>query len=179
MARDYDLGIIVNPDAGDEQARAIVERVTQFVGANGGQVVRVNAVGRRHLAYPIEHHRDGLYFWFDLILPPEGVTELDRTLRINEDVIRHLLRLRDPRTVAQARQREAEQDAQAAAHAAAQAARAEAQAAAAAEAKQAAPAEIVAEVAPIEAEAEALPDVSDDASEDEGQVVPSGAEARE
>ena len=50
MARDYELGIIVNPEVGDEQARAIVERVTQFVGSGGGQVVRVNAWGRRHFA---------------------------------------------------------------------------------------------------------------------------------
>jgi small subunit ribosomal protein S6 len=176
MARDYDLGIIINPDVGDEQARAIVERVTQFVATNGGQVVRVNAWGRKHLSYPIQRHRDGLYFWFDLILPPEGVAKLERMLGVNEDIIRHLVRLRDPRTVVQARQREAEQDAQAAAHAAAQAARAEAQAAAHAEAaaERVEPAEVAA--------ATAMPEASGGAEEageeaDEEQVVASGAEA--
>jgi small subunit ribosomal protein S6 len=132
MARDYDLGIIVNPEVGDEQARAIVERVTQTIAANDGQVIRVNAVGRRRLAYPIEHHRDGLYFFFDLTMPPTSVTEIERTLRVNEDIIRHLLLLRDPRTVAQQRQREAEAEAEARARAAEQAALAEQAAAAAA-----------------------------------------------
>src|SRR5271165_2085411 len=70
MARDYELGIVVNPDVGDEQARAIVERITHVVATLEGQVVRVNAVGRRRLAYPIDHHRDGLYFYFDLMLGP-------------------------------------------------------------------------------------------------------------
>ncbi|HLY52701.1 MAG TPA: 30S ribosomal protein S6, partial [Steroidobacteraceae bacterium] len=101
MTRDYDLGMIINPEVGDEQARAIVDRVTNTVTANGGQVVRVNAVGRRRLAYPIERHRDGLYFFFDLMLQPASVAELERTLHVNEDVIRHLMLLRDPRVVVQ------------------------------------------------------------------------------
>lgn len=153
MARDYELGIIINPDVGDEQARAIVDRVTQTVAGSDGQVVRVNAWGRRRLAYPIEHHRDGLYFYFDLILEPETTAELERTLRVNEDIMRHLLKSRDARVVTQQRQREAEADAQAAADAAA----AEAAAAAAAEAAQAAPAaEAAAETAePAEPAAEA------------------------
>ncbi len=120
-SRDYDLGMIINPEAGDEQARAIVDRVTTTVAGTGGQVVRVNAQGRRRLAYPIDHHRDGLYFFVDLIMPPEGVTELDRLLRVNEDVVRHLILVRDPRAVAQQRQREAEAEAEAQARAAAQA----------------------------------------------------------
>src|SRR5260370_29947893 len=118
MARDYELGLVIKPDVGDDQARAIVDRVTQTVASNSGQVVRVNAWGRRRLAYPIEHHRDGLYFFFDLIMPPESVGELERTLHVNESVMRHLLKLRDPRIAAQQRQREAEAEAQAAVQAA-------------------------------------------------------------
>ena len=99
-ARDYDLGIIVNPEIGDEQARTIVERITQSIASNGGEVLRVNAVGRRRLAYPIEHHRDGLYFFFDMTMPPTAVTEVERSLRVNEEVIRHLMLVRDPRVQA-------------------------------------------------------------------------------
>ena len=133
MARDYELGLVIKPDVGDDQARAIVDRVTQTVASNSGQVVRVNAWGRRRLAYPIEHHRDGLYFFFDLIMPPESVGELERTLHVNESVMRHLVKLRDPRIAAQQRQREAEAEAQAAVQAAQAAAAAEAAAAQAAE----------------------------------------------
>jgi small subunit ribosomal protein S6 len=118
MPRDYELGIIVNPDVGDEQARAIVERITQVIAAREGQVVRVNAVGRRRLAYPIDHHRDGLYFYFDLMVEPQSIAEIERTLRVNEEIIRHLLLVRDPRVVAQQREREAQAQAQAAERAA-------------------------------------------------------------
>ena len=168
-SRDYDLGMIVNPDAGDEQARAIVDRVTTLVAGSGGQVVRVNAQGRRRLAYPIEHHRDGLYFFLDLILPPEGVTELDRLLRVNEDVMRHLILARDARVVAQQRQRDAEAEAQAEADARARAiaqAEAEARAAeAAAHAPAEAPAEPVAE--PAEAAQPAAAETAEPAAKQE------------
>ncbi|HZU76504.1 MAG TPA: 30S ribosomal protein S6 [Dehalococcoidia bacterium] len=149
-ARDYDLGIVINPEVGDEQARAIVERVTQTIAANGGQVIRVNAVGRRRLAYPIEHHRDGLYFFFDLTLPPTAVAEIERTLRVNEEIIRHLMLVRDPRLVADQRRREAEAEALAAQQAAERQAAAEAAAAQAAAAQAAAAAEAPAEAAPTE-----------------------------
>jgi len=123
MARDYELGIVINPEVGDEQARAIVERVSQLIINNGGEVVRVNAWGRRRLAYPIERHRDGLYFYFDLILDPQSIVEIERTLRVNEDIIRHLMKLRDPKVVAQQRVAEAQRDAEREAEAIAQAER--------------------------------------------------------
>jgi len=133
MARDYELGIVINPEVGDEQARALVERVTQIITNNGGQVIRVNAWGRRRLAYPIQRFRDGLYFFYDLTLNPASIAEIERSIRVNEDIIRHLMKLRDSRVVAQQRQRDIELDAQreaeAKAQAAAEAARAEAAAA--------------------------------------------------
>ncbi|HKW22844.1 MAG TPA: 30S ribosomal protein S6, partial [Ktedonobacterales bacterium] len=196
MARDYELGIIINPDAGDERARAIVERVTQVVSGQDGQVVRVDAWGRRHLAYPIERHRDGLFFWLDLILPPQSVAEVERTLRVNEDVMRHLITLRDPRVVTQKRQREAELAAQAEAHAVAQAnaAAAAAQAAEAAgtaaetsetpeaaapeaEASDAAPEAEASEAPAAEAEAEAAPQAEAEAEADQAGQSEAEAEA--
>lgn len=132
MARDYELGIVINPEVGDEQARSIVERVTQIITNNNGQVVRVNAWGRRRLAYPIQRFRDGLYFFFDLILDPSSITEIERNIRVNEDIIRHLLKVRDSRVVAQQRQRDIELDAQREVEAKAQAEAEAARAAAAA-----------------------------------------------
>jgi small subunit ribosomal protein S6 len=157
MARDYELGIVLNPEVGDDQARAIVERVTQMLVANEGQVVRVNAWGRRRLAYPIEHHRDGLYFFFDLILPPQSIADIERTLGLNEEIIRHLIKVRDPRVAAEQRQREAEAEVRAAEARAQALAQAQAQAQAQAAEAEPAPEEPVeapvAEVEPAEAPA--------------------------
>lgn len=179
VERDYDLGIVVNPDVGDDQARAIVERITQAIATNGGRLVRVNAVGRRRLAYPIEHHRDGLYFFFDMTLPPAAVAEIERTLRVNEDIIRHLLVVRDPKLVAQARQRETEREAEREAEALLQQQReAEREAQAALRAQEA---EARGEVAPeAHAEAAAEPvaaESAEPAAETQGDETPTETEA--
>jgi len=103
--RDYELGIVLAPETPDEQARAIVERITNAVTSQGGVVVRINAWGRRRLAYPIEHYRDGLYYFFDLQLPPPSVVEIERLIGVNEDIIRHLMKARDPRVIGDERKR--------------------------------------------------------------------------
>ena len=111
MTRDYELGIILNPEVSEEQARAILERVDQIVTNHDGQVVRVNQWGRRRLAYPIERHRDGLYVFIDMILTPETVFELDRTLKVSEEVLRHLIKRRDPKAVQKEREARAASEA--------------------------------------------------------------------
>lgn len=113
--RDYELGIVVSPEASEEQTKGILDRVTQIVQTNGGQVVKVHPWGRRRLAYPIERHREGLYFFLDLSLTPQTVVEIDRNLKVTEEVIRHLMVKRDPRAVAAQRAREAQAAAEAAA----------------------------------------------------------------
>ena len=105
--RDYELGIVLSPEASEEQTKVILDRVSQVVQTNGGVVAKVNAWGRRKLAYPIERHRDGLYYFLDLSLTPQTVLEIDRNLKVSEEVIRHLIVKRDPKAVAQQRAREA------------------------------------------------------------------------
>ena len=125
MRRDYEIGYILNPEVNEEQTRAILERIEQIVANYDGQVLKVNQWGRRKLAYPIEHHRDGFYVFIDTILTPETVTELDRTLKVSEEVLRHLIKRRDPKTVQ--KEREARAAAAAAATPAAPAVQAEAE----------------------------------------------------
>lgn len=97
MSRDYELAFILNPEVSEEETRAILERIEQIVATHGGQIVRVNQWGRRRLAYPIERHRDGFYIFIDMILTPETVDELSRTLRVTESVLRYMTKKRDPK----------------------------------------------------------------------------------
>src|SRR5260221_14713771 len=96
----------------------MLERVEQIVSNYDGQVVRVNRWGGRRLAYPIQHHRDGYYVFFDMILPPETVLELDRTMKVSEEVLRPLIKRRDPIPVQKDREPRAAAAAQAPAPAA-------------------------------------------------------------
>lgn len=104
MRRDYEIGFILNPEVNEEQTRAILERIEQIVANYDGQVLKVNQWGRRKLAYPIEHHRDGFYVFIDTILTPETVAEVDRTLKVSEEVLRHLILRRDPKDVQKERE---------------------------------------------------------------------------
>ena len=114
MRRDYELGFILNPEVSEEQTSAILERIEKIVKNYDGQVVKVNQWGRRRLAYPIEHHRDGYYVFIDMILTPETVVELDRTLKVSEEVMRHLVKRRDPKAVQKEREEREEREARAA-----------------------------------------------------------------
>jgi len=115
VTRDYELGFILNPEVNEEQTRTILERLEQIATNYGGQIMRVNQWGRRRLAYPIQHHRDGFYLFIDMVLTPETVSEIDRTLKVSEEVLRHLIKLRDAKTVQKEREARANAAAQAAA----------------------------------------------------------------
>jgi len=104
LRRDYELGFIFNPEVSEEQSSSILERIQQIVTNHDGQVVRVNQWGRRRLAYPIEHKRDGFYVFIDMILTPETVSELDRTLKVTEEVLRHIIIRRDPKAAQKERE---------------------------------------------------------------------------
>ena len=114
VRRDYELGFIINPEVSEEQTSAILERIEKIVKNYDGRVVKVNQWGRRRLAYPIEHHRDGNYVFIDMILTPETVLELDRTLKVSEEVMRHLVKRRDPKAVQKEREEREEREARAA-----------------------------------------------------------------
>ena len=104
MTRDYELGFILNPEVSEEQVRGILDRIEQIVANYDGQIVRVQQWGRRRLAYPIEHHRDGFYVFIDMILTPETVSELERNLKVSEIVLRYMTRKRNPKVAQQERE---------------------------------------------------------------------------
>ena len=89
--RRYELMLVIQPDAPDERIAAIVDRTTRQITADGGQISKVAPWGRRRLAYPIDRHREGSYH----IVVFEGaagtIVEIERTLLITEEVMRHLL----------------------------------------------------------------------------------------
>jgi small subunit ribosomal protein S6 len=75
----------------EETSATAVERVNQLILAGGGSVTEVHAWGRRRLAYPIAHQRDGMYITTRFSLPGGAVSMLDNDLRLNEHILRHLI----------------------------------------------------------------------------------------
>jgi small subunit ribosomal protein S6 len=88
--RRYELMLVLRPDAPDERIAAIVDRTTRQIAADGGQIVKVAPWGRRRLAYPIERYREGSYHIIVFEAPSTTIAEIERTLLITEEVLRHL-----------------------------------------------------------------------------------------
>ena len=89
--RRYELMLILRPDVADDKAQAVVDRTTRQVTAGGGQIVKVAPWGRRRLAYQIDRYREGSYHIILFASPPDGLTELEHSLLITEEVLRHLV----------------------------------------------------------------------------------------
>lgn len=88
--REYELTFVVRPDKDDEGFAAVTDKVAGYVKAVGGEITRMNVWGRRRLAYPIRRFAEGYYVFMLLQMDANGLGELDRSLRLNEDIIRHL-----------------------------------------------------------------------------------------
>ena len=94
--RAYELMIIVDQDADDAANKAVIERVKEMVEADGGTIPTVDNWGRRRFAYPINHKNEGVYTVFEIVTEAPNLDELDRFLRLADDVVRHkLFRLPD------------------------------------------------------------------------------------
>jgi small subunit ribosomal protein S6 len=89
--RRYELMLVIRPDVADDKSQAVVDRTTRGIVASGGQIVKVAPWGRRRLAYPIDRHREGSYHIILFEAPSAAIVELEHTLLITEEVLRHLV----------------------------------------------------------------------------------------
>lgn len=96
--RRYELMLVIRPDVPDDKSQAVIDRTTRQITTAGGQIIKVAPWGRRRLAYPIDRHREGSYHIVLFASPPEVIVELEHSLLITEEVLRHLL-TRDERPV--------------------------------------------------------------------------------
>ncbi len=89
--RRYELMLVLRPDLADDKSQALVDRITRQITTAGGQIVKVAPWGRRRLAYPIDRHREGSYHIIHFEAPNDSIVELERSLLIMEELLRHLV----------------------------------------------------------------------------------------
>ena len=89
--RHYELMLVLNPEADDEQLENFKGRVRTFVADRGGEIASEEEWGRRQMAYQVGKYKEGNYLLAHLSLEPAPAKELERILNMLEDVIRHLL----------------------------------------------------------------------------------------
>ena len=88
--RRYELMLVLRPDAPEDRIQAVLEKTTRHVTETGGQIVKAAPWGRRRLAYQVDRYRDGSYHIIHFDAPPEAIVDLERTLLITEEVLRHI-----------------------------------------------------------------------------------------
>jgi small subunit ribosomal protein S6 len=90
--------IITHGSSDEETVQKTVERFTKLIADRGGNVTGVDHWGKRQFAYEIDHMWEGYYTVIDLEAPGDAVAELDRQLRITDEVVRHKIIRPEART---------------------------------------------------------------------------------
>jgi small subunit ribosomal protein S6 len=86
--RNYEVMFIAHPDLDDASLSALVDKAKGWVSAAGGQVTQVDLWGRRRLAYPIRKQSEGQYILMQTQMAASGTRELERNMRLTEQVMR-------------------------------------------------------------------------------------------
>ena len=197
IIRQYEVVILLRPDTSDSGQTTIRELVDKLVAQSDGQTVRWETWGKRRLAYPIAKLNRAVYLYCNFVTGQHGISELERNLRISEQVIRYqTVLLQDevdlstfdmeaegakktplhmsPEDISAAEKRQAEQEAQRMAAETAAAAAAEAAPAKEAPEAEAAPAKEApeAEAAPAKEAAEAAAEAAPTEKAPEAEAAP-------
>lgn len=86
--KSYELLLMIKPNIDSEEVQAVVNKITESIANLGGKVTDTDLNGRKKLAYDIDNYRDAYQAVLKLELEGSKVSELNRQLRLNENVLR-------------------------------------------------------------------------------------------
>lgn len=87
---NYESVLIARQDLGASQVSSIVSDLSNIIKKEGGEVVRVDNWGLKNLAYRIKKNRKGHYVVLNITAPASAISEYERIMRFNEDIIRYM-----------------------------------------------------------------------------------------
>ena len=87
----YELVLVVNAKIEDDARTAVVEKAKAYVTRFGGTVTEVEDWGKKRLAYEIQHMKEGFYYFVQFEAAAEAPAEIERRVRIMENVLRYLV----------------------------------------------------------------------------------------
>jgi small subunit ribosomal protein S6 len=88
--RTYEVMFIIDPKAGDDEVTRITETMHHIITDQGGTVTKSEDMGRRQLAYPIGRVSEGHYVLLEVDGSGREIAELERRMRVNDQVIRYI-----------------------------------------------------------------------------------------
>lgn len=90
MLTEYETTVILRPDISGDVVESTLDRVREAVNGRGGKLLAINHWGKKRLAYEIEKQPRGIYVHTQYLGPNDLVAELERTLRISDNVLRFM-----------------------------------------------------------------------------------------
>ena len=88
--RTYEVMFIVDPETAEDDVTHLSESLQQIIADQGGTVTKNENMGRRALAYPIGRKNEGIYVLFEVDGSGREIAELERRMRVNDQVIRYI-----------------------------------------------------------------------------------------
>jgi len=90
LLKKYELVFIIKPME-EEATQAVVTKFETLVANNGGTMDKIDRWGKRRLAYLVKDFTEGYYCIFHFTGKPETVAELNRVMKITDDILRHMI----------------------------------------------------------------------------------------
>ena len=88
--RTYEVVFIIDPGAGDDEVMRLSEGVQKIITGQGGSITKTEVMGRRQLAYEINHKKDGTYVLLEVEGSGVEIAELERRMRVNDQILRYM-----------------------------------------------------------------------------------------
>jgi small subunit ribosomal protein S6 len=88
--RIYEIVFIIDPGAEDAEVMRLTEGVQKIITDQGGNIVKTEMMGKRQLAYEINHKRDGIYVLLEVEGSGAEIAELERRMRVNDRILRYM-----------------------------------------------------------------------------------------
>lgn len=89
--RNYEMMFVVGADLGEEQLDALLQRVQRYLETAQAEVFSTKSWGLRRLAYTLKGQREGRYYLAQFAAPTQTINDLDRSMRLIEEVLRHII----------------------------------------------------------------------------------------
>ena len=88
--RTYEVVFIINPAADDNEVMRLSEAMQKIITNQGGSITKTEMMGRRQLAYEINHKREGVYVLLEVEGTGGEIAELERRMRVNDQILRYM-----------------------------------------------------------------------------------------
>jgi small subunit ribosomal protein S6 len=87
----YEFMYVLDGVLSEDQIKELVASIAKFISENGGDIVETDDWGMRQLAYPIKKRKNGYYVVLHFNAPQDLAAKLDRSMRIEERVLRYMM----------------------------------------------------------------------------------------